>query len=260
MKEKMTEKLRDNDINMRDAIGRKEHGLPLMPADLNARLMERAGHETGTDRSRTRMIWPWIAAASVAAVITVLLTPPKQSDAGADTSGTLTAQVPEVQPGPVESQTEELQATDNQSAEPLIVEDRNPEPEQKNIATEQSRPAAVFTEVQQTAVPDNLLALESSEADDFEADASLPVDSGYVLSIIPEEFLALNEMLNREPEPAVLTESDLPVTNPENLKHTEEELAILQEKANEAYLKWWEFELEIANYYLDKQTAKNIEL
>ena len=56
-----------------------EMELPQMPADLNARLMQRLGEENHQQQKHRRMLWPWIAAACVAAVIAVYLTPPKDT-------------------------------------------------------------------------------------------------------------------------------------------------------------------------------------
>ena len=52
-----------------------------------------------------------------------------------------------------------------------------------------------------------------------------------------------------------LSEHDIPITRPENLKYTPEEMALLKKQANEAYLKWVELELEISKHYL-QQTAQ----
>ena len=62
------------DVNLRDAIQQEELQLPQMPADLNARLMQRM---TAQQPRRQRRVWPWIAAACVAAILVVYLTPPK---------------------------------------------------------------------------------------------------------------------------------------------------------------------------------------
>ena len=53
-----------------------------------------------------------------------------------------------------------------------------------------------------------------------------------------------------------LTESDIPITRPENYKYTPEELALLKQQAHEAYVKWVELELEIAKHN-QEQTAQN---
>ena len=75
MKEDILNTLRQQDTNLRDAIQEEEKALPQMPADLNARLMQRV--ESGKSARKRRTIWPWIAAACVTALIAVYLTPPK---------------------------------------------------------------------------------------------------------------------------------------------------------------------------------------
>ena len=75
MKEDILDTLRQQDTNLRDAIQEEEKALPQMPADLNARLMQRV--ESGKSARKRSTIWPWIAAACVTALIAVYLTPPK---------------------------------------------------------------------------------------------------------------------------------------------------------------------------------------
>ena len=80
MKEDSIETLRQQDTNLRDAIRLEEEALPPMPADLNARLMQRVEEERAKEaakRRRVRVLWPLVAAACVAALIAVFLTPPK---------------------------------------------------------------------------------------------------------------------------------------------------------------------------------------
>jgi hypothetical protein len=80
MKEDHIDTLRQQDTNLRDAIRLEEEALPPMPVDLNARLMQRVEEERAkgiAKRKRTRILWPLVAAACVAALIAVLLTPPK---------------------------------------------------------------------------------------------------------------------------------------------------------------------------------------
>lgn len=77
MNEDQLNTLRQQDTNLRDAIRMEEMEHPQMPADLNVRLMKRVGEESAKPQRR-RMLWPWIAAACVAAVIAVYLTPPKE--------------------------------------------------------------------------------------------------------------------------------------------------------------------------------------
>ena len=78
------------DENLREALRQEEAALPQMPADLNDRLMKRLHHER---RQRHFAVWPWVAAACVAAVVAVLLLPSRESHDGASTgSGELATQ------------------------------------------------------------------------------------------------------------------------------------------------------------------------
>jgi hypothetical protein len=61
MKEEDMNHLRQQDQNLRDALRQEEAALPQMPADLNARLMQRVGDEQPTQH---RPIWRWMAAAA----------------------------------------------------------------------------------------------------------------------------------------------------------------------------------------------------
>ncbi|MBR5697421.1 MAG: hypothetical protein IKX44_02190 [Prevotella sp.] len=79
----------------------------------------------------------------------------------------------------------------------------------------------------------------------------------------PEKLIAATEnsttavaqALPAASQSQTLTERDIPITRPENYRHTPEELELLRKQANEAYLKWAELELEIAKYHLE-QTAQ----
>ena len=64
---------------LREAIRQEETARPTMPADLNARLMRRMEQETERKLGgkHLRKLWPWIAAACVAAFIVVYTAPPE---------------------------------------------------------------------------------------------------------------------------------------------------------------------------------------
>ena len=61
MKEEDMNHLRQQDQNLRDALRQEEAALPQMPADLNARLMQRVGDE---QPKQHRTVWRWMAAAA----------------------------------------------------------------------------------------------------------------------------------------------------------------------------------------------------
>lgn len=238
----------DKDINLREAVSRREKRLPRMTDGLNASLMERLEKESGADRKRVRTIWPWIAAASVAALIAVLLAPPRTPADGLADDAPLVAQADEMQPEqtvPDDNVVPEEPETEVPFVQEATVE--TPFAQEKTV----ERPEKEIKQHQKVEVKE-----EETVTDSVGTSVTDPVIR---LNTIPESLLAAISAQASETETEVLTEKDFPVTNPENLKHTEEEIAILQEKANEAYLKWWELELEIANYYLDKQTAQNLE-
>ena len=81
MTEEKLNALRQQDANLRYAIHQDEMERPQMPADLNARLMQRVTAQE--EKKPRRIIWPWIAAACVAGVMMIWLTPPK-TDTPAD--------------------------------------------------------------------------------------------------------------------------------------------------------------------------------
>lgn len=238
----------DKDINLREAVSRREKRLPRMTDGLNASLMERLEKESGADRKRVRTIWPWIAAASVAALIAVLLAPPRTPADGLADDAPLVAQADEMQPEqtvPDDNVVPEEPETEVPFVQEATVE--TPFAQEKTV----ERPEKEIKQHQKVEVKE-----EETVTDSVETSVTDPVIR---LNTIPESLLAAISAQASETETEVLTEKDFPITNPENLRHTDEEIAILQEKANEAYLKWWELELEIANYYLDKQTAQNLE-
>ena len=61
MKEEDMNHLRQQDQNLRDALRQEEATLPQMPADLNARLMQRMESE---QPKQHRTLWRWMAAAA----------------------------------------------------------------------------------------------------------------------------------------------------------------------------------------------------
>ena len=217
MNEEQLNTLRQQDINLRDAIRMDEMERPQMPADLNARLMKRVGEESAKPQRR-RMLWPWIAAACVAAVIAVYLTPPK------DATSPLTplqeargiAEAENVVETPVDH-------VEQPAAQPVQVPVKRivAKVEPKKVET----PSVVPQE--QPATTEQLLAQETK-----------PVEQKV------------------EQKSVTLTERDIPITRPENYKYTPEEIALMKKQANEAYMKWVELELEIAKNNLE-QTAQN---
>ncbi len=232
MKEDYIETLRQQDTNLRDAIRLEEEALPPMPADLNARLMQRVAKEKKKPR---RIVWPWIAAACAAGVLMIWLTPPKVTP-----EDVVAKQKPKV-----EQQTPSPALPSNGkevvSPEAFKVEESAIAKAETEKASRRTTPRQEKTENAQMTPPSqaeepatDLLAVQETEV-------STPLPSG--------EGQGGGSVV-------MLTERDIPITRPENYKYTPEEIALLKQQANEAYLKWVELELEISKYTLEKMAQK----
>ena len=219
MNEDQLNTLRQHDTNLRDAIRLDEMERPQMPADLNARLMKRVGEERAKPQRR-RMLWPWIAAACVAAVIAVYLTPPKAVVGEVNETPVVAAKVeqPAAEPAePAQSVIEQPAAQPVQVPVKRIVAKVQPKKSETPSVMPQEEPVAT----------QQLLAQETKPAEKKVEEKSV-----------------------------TLTERDIPITRPENYKYTPEEIALMKKQANEAYLKWAQLEMEIAKNNLE-QTAQN---
>ena len=218
MKEDILDTLRQQDTNLRDAIQEEEKALPQMPADLNARLMQRV--ESGRSARKRRIIWPWIAAACVTALIAVYLTPPKAVAPQQDVVAKM------------ELKAEEHVANSQESRLSDI----------SSVTTIEDAPQA-------TAAPVKHKHVASKQSD--------VIDKEPLLAQETTETAHAEEMPIHKEETAstTLTERDIPITRPENLKYTPEEIALMKQQATEAYLKWVQLELEISKYNLE-QTAQ----
>jgi len=190
-----------------------------MPSDLNARLMKRMAAEAPT-ASRTRKLWPWIAAACAVAFIAVFITPPKFGTEGAE----MVAKVEKKEitaPAAVVAKAEHIAPVAPKAA-PVA-------PKAAPVAPKAAKPAI--------AAPAKPEAIEPAVEHVLAAATTVP-------KAVAEEKMV------------TMSERDIPITRPENYKYTPEELAQLKKQAAEAYLKWVELELEISKNNL-QQTAQN---
>ena len=209
------------DVNLRDAILQEEQQLPQMPADLNARLMQRMSAQ---QPRRQRRVWPWIAAACVAAILVVYLTPPKFWQGSADdTAQTMlahgTVTVADAPSAPA--------ADSVKRQEPIAPAAPAAQPKAKKKPLRRNP----------VVVPDKLMAAQTAP------DSAQPV---LVAAAAPQPAAKMK----------VITERDIPITRPENYQHTPEEIALLKKQAAEAYLKWVELELEISRNNLEQAMQK----
>lgn len=217
MNEDQLNTLRQQDANLRDAIRMDEMELPQMPADLNARLMKRVGEENTQQQKRRRMLWPWIAAACVAAVIAVYLTPPKEVVGEVNEASVIADKVEQPVAEPEQTVVQQPEVQPAQAPVKRIVAKVEPKKVETPSVVPQKQPATT----------EQLLAQETK-----------PVEQKV------------------EQKSVTLTERDIPITRPENYKYTPEEIALMKKQANEAYLKWAQLELEIAKHNLEQTAQK----
>ena len=223
MNEDKLNTLRQQDTNLRDAIRMDEMERPQMPADLNARLMKRVGEENAKPQRR-RMLWPWIAAACVAAVIAVYLTPPKASS-----------------PTPLQ-------------VERGVVAKKDSQPKVEQSAAEPAQTIVEQPAAQPVQVPVKRIVAKV-EPKKVETPSVVPQKQPATTEqLLAQETKPVEQKV--EQKSVTLTERDIPITRPENYKYTPEEIALMKKQANEAYMKWVELELEIAKNNLE-QTAQN---
>ena len=218
MNEDQLNTLRQQDMNLRDAIRMDEMERPQMPADLNARLMKRMAEEQ-TKPQRRRMVWPWIAAACVAAVIAVYLTPPKASS-----------------PTPLQ-------------VERGVIAQKECQPKVETPSIEQPSTELPAKQPVQTPVKRMIAKVQPKEVEVSEPVAEEPLLAQEVEAPVAEKKAKVERTVT-------LTERDIPITRPENYKYTPEEIALMKKQANEAYLKWVELELEIAKNNLEQTAQK----
>ena len=234
MKEDVLETLRQQDSALRDALRMEEAELPQLPSDLNARLMQRvADGQKRTRKATARRLWPWLAAACVAAFIAVNIAPPKEPASPQPLS--------KRRGGVVTPKTEKVGEKVAQPMQPKVAE------------VVQLQIAEVKT-VQKATVKPRKQQPETAETEPKvnHGDGSLQSEAAKPRAHDLQQQLA---QTTPKVKMQTLTEHDIPITRPENYKYTPEELAQLRKQADEAYLKWVELELEISKNNL-QQTAQ----
>lgn len=226
---------------LREAIRQEETARPTMPADLNARLMRRMEQETERKLGgkHLRKLWPWIAAACVAAFIVVYTAPPETD-------------VKECQPMTkmTKAETPHRRTSDISDIADMTDIPAVAKPEKEIKATQiahkvlkTNRHTTSKTEEKSEAKGQETLTAEcQQEVLTTECQQDKECD------------LAMAEKPTEDAKPRTISESDLPITRPENLKYTKEEIALMKRQAAEAYIKWMELELVIAKYNIE-QTA-----
>ncbi len=177
-------------------------------------------------RPRRLRLIPWLAAACVAGILVIFLTPPK--DSGTATSGNVTAaasgNVAATTSESSTTATSESTATDiGQNGQPGCVKPKtseNPKKEKYIAATPAGRKRT--------------------------ADRHAPKEC--------TATAAANDSIDDGQWATLISETNLPITCPENAKYTPEEIEQLKRQARQAYLNWIRLEIEIASHNL-QQTA-----
>lgn len=206
---------RYKDTDLREALRRKYADVPELPADFMASMNERL---QAKPVAKTRRLWRWVAAAaSLLLLIGIGVTMLTKEE----------EQVPVVAKKVEQKQHEEPKVEPETQTAPSVVETPQPQKQRK-----QQRKAVVA---------EQLLAQESAPVE--EAATEHAAETANDVAMTPQT------------KPKTLTDSDIPITRPENYKYTPEEIALMKKQAAEAYLKWVELELEIAKHNME-QTAQ----
>ena len=233
MNENQYDLLRQQDQNLREALRQEATELPPMPDDLNDRVLQRIGAQQKRP-AKVHRLWPWIAAACVAAVMVVLMMPPKASP-----------------PAPLAKERGVVTPDTHKTEEPVTAQAGKYATVQVKTAIAQptAKPVKAKKVRRQTAPAERDTLLIAQEAialtDAPEAEAPLAAAT----PTVPGGFAAGAQ------KPVTLTERDIPIPRPENYHYTPEELALMRRQADEAYLKWIQLELEIARHN-QEQTAQ----
>ena len=248
------------DENLREALRQEEAALPQMPADLNDRLMKRLHHERRQCHYR---IWPWVAAACVAAVMVVWL-PPKENGSEAMTgSGELQTRTSSLATG--QDSRISLQETKDIASTTMAQDQRitNPDTHNRRTAKTIGREAELETKTPRllTHPSSPVTKVHPEEHGETTRKAEELLAQGKTTDM-SQEVTAIDEMASAhlpsaqaKPQQVVLTERDIPISRPENYRYTPEEIALMRRQANETYVKWMELEMAIMKYQLE-QIAK----
>ena len=153
-----------NDINLREAVGRREQQLPPMPEGLNERVMGSLQEQKAV--SKRLWLWPLVAAACVAGFVAIYLVPPRTAEKG---------QPPIALAEPVAA--EQQTASDDVSPapealaeEPVAVEPSvkpKKAPRQKRAVTQEPTQESLLAEVSAPEEPEQEDAYQPKQPDPY---------------------------------------------------------------------------------------------
>ena len=229
MTEEKINAFRQTDANLRNALEMDEAERPQMPADLNERLMQRMAKEQKQPR---RIVWPWIAAACVAGIMVIWLMPPRATTTDVVAENTVVEQ-----------------PTDINKVEETSV---------AKVETEAPAPIATPVKAKVAKVKTTVVKRDAALLAQDTKTTQTPAAETPTMPAVEEanKELAVAETAKPQEKMVTLTERDIPITRPKNYQYTPEEIALMKEQANEAYLKWAELELEISKYNLEQASQK----
>lgn len=177
-------------------------------------------------RPRRLRLIPWLAAACVAGILVIFLTPPK--DSGTATSGNVTATTS----GNVTAATTESSTT--ATSESTVAD-----------IGQNGQPGRVKPTTAENPKKEKYIAAAPAKRKRM-ADEHAPKECW--------QTAAANDSIDNGQWVTLISETDLPITCPENAKYTPEEIEQLKRQARQAYLNWIRLEIEIASHNL-QQTA-----
>ena len=136
MKEEDMNHLRQQDRNLRDALRQEEAELPQMPADLNARVMQRVGDE---QPKHSCTMWRWMAAAACLLLIIGIgyaLLPKEQQDeplVAQKTVCPIPEDRPQAEPEPQADPEPQVEEPQQKVAEAEVQPSQKPAKEQRRV-------------------------------------------------------------------------------------------------------------------------------
>lgn len=224
-------------------------------ADLKDRIMAEANRQVAPRRAR---LWPWMAAAcAVAALVVAIVVPVDRSEMAQATTPT-----PEKSVETAGKKHEKTVATADNSTKTeqrtttkvMAAVDKKAKKAGNTVvakpqnATESPTQATVNMELQP--------ATDATIGQLAKADTQ---DHGKADTIAPAVNNTGIDAMAAAPtnQPQTISEIDMPITRPENLRYTPEEIALMRKQANEAYINWMKLELEIMNIEMES-TARMI--
>lgn len=189
-------------------------------------------------KHRLRIV-TWIAAACVAGILVIFLTPPKDSPPMATAINTPTT-------------AKNTHASGNNTVA-HVIQNRQPgsmTPEAAVVRAKEKHLTATAERKRTAARHAPRVCLQAVTVEQPTGQSiKATEDSSQVNGAVPIGGSGDNGQLA-----AAIPEADLPITCPENMEYTPEEIELLKRKARQAYLNWIKLEMEIASHNL-KQTA-----